>query len=256
MRYHYDDTVNAYLTSKKANVLFHYIWFQLYNLCIPFYFIFRVAWAYYGLMHHWKMILTHASNSNRLLVPHFGTSTDLLHLWAHWVRVFVSVRLSYNKESQRAPPFLSPFPSNGYKQKPNNCTTIFFTTYARNTLCLPRSSIYPYLSIHPTFTVPNYHRRSIRNYRSDQIEQTLISYGTISTSPPVLVLVLVASTWTTIKFNSYFLRADNNKQSIRFYLSSPTIYYSSIKFYNWFLWHDFSSPMSGILLLIINNSDL
>ena len=83
----------------------------------------------------------------------------------------------------------------------------YFTTYARNTLCLPDF----FLSIlHYYITVPNYHRRSLLHYRSDQIEQTLISYDTISTSPPVLVLVLVASTWTTIKFNSYFLRADNN----------------------------------------------
>ena len=149
IRYHYDATVNAYLTSKKANVLFHYIWFQLYNLCIPFYFIFHVAWAYYGLMHHWKMILTHASNSNRLLVPHFGTSTDLLHLWAHWVRVFVSVRLSSMKKANVLHPFSHRFLQTD-TNKNQTIAPLFFTTYARNTLCLPR---FPYIfhpSIHPT----------------------------------------------------------------------------------------------------------
>jgi len=146
MWYHYDDTVNAYLTSKKANVLFHYIWFQLYNLCIPFYFIFCVAWAYYGLMHHWKMILTHASNSYRLLVPHFGTSTDLLHLWAHWVRVFVSVRLSSMKKANVLHPFSHRFLQTDTNKNQTIAPLFFYYLRSQYTLFAQR---FPF-SIHPT----------------------------------------------------------------------------------------------------------
>ena len=38
MRYHYDDTVTPYLTYKKANVLFNYLWYQLFKVFILFYY--------------------------------------------------------------------------------------------------------------------------------------------------------------------------------------------------------------------------
>ena len=204
-------------------------------------------------MYHWKMILTSASNFYRLPVPRIGTSTDMLHLWAHWVRVWCLMLHARIVPRPRVI-LLHPF---SHKQKPNNYTTIFFTTYARNTLCLPQR--FPF-SIHPTL-LQYYHPRSLRNYRSDQIEQQdilhclLISIKRISTISPVLALVLDTSAWTTIKFHSYFLRADNNNNRSGFIKS-----YNLLQLYQVLqlisLAPFFSSSMSGILLLVTNNSDL
>ena len=152
-------------------------------------------------------------------------------------------------------PILSPFPMNGHKQKPNNCTTIFYYLRSQYTLFARFPfSIHPtllqYCSKLPSSIAPKLQIRSDRTARHYCL---LISIKRISTISPVLALVLDTFAWTTIKL---FPSSRQQQQSIRFYLSSPTIYYSSIKFYNWFLWHNFSSPMSSILLLIINNSDL
>ena len=85
--------------------------------------------------------------------------------------------------------------------KTNNCTTI----YLRSQYTLFATTLHIFLSLLSYIAVPNYHRRSLRNYRSDQIEQSnfLTSNKRISTISPVLALVLVATAWTTTKFPTY-----------------------------------------------------
>ena len=63
--------------------------------------------------------------------------------------------------------YLSPFPTNGHKQKP---TIAPLSIYARNTLCLPQLSIFFSHPIYPTllFQTTIVDRLS---YRSDQIDQ-------------------------------------------------------------------------------------
>ena len=82
--------------------------------------------------------------------------------------------------------------------KTNNCTTI----YLRSQYTLVATSFYFYFPLYLSYdTVQNYHRRS--TYRSNQIEQKLLSYYRISTIPTVLALVPVASAWTTTNFPTW-----------------------------------------------------
>ena len=85
----YHDTATPTPSVKGMQSTVHFNWYQLFMLFIFFlYFIFRVAWASWWSNGSLEDDYNHTSNTNRLQVPHFGTSTDMLHLWAHWVRVW------------------------------------------------------------------------------------------------------------------------------------------------------------------------
>jgi len=122
------------------------------------------------------------------------------NLWAHWVRLWQLLLLPIEAKYHILSLTVS------YKQKinkTNTCTTISLSTLAIHFIC-QRFPIF--LPSYPSYNaVQNYHRRSTRNYRSDQIEQNkqLTFYQQISTIPTVLAPVLVASTWTTTTFSTY-----------------------------------------------------
>ena len=147
------------------------------------------------------MILTHASNFNRLPVPQFGTSTDLLHLWAHWVRVFVSERLSSMKNK---PTCSTLFSHRFLRRNTNKNQQLHHYLFYLRSQCTLFAKDFPFPSILRYYIpVPNYHRWSLRNYRSDQIEQHVSWLPTTDfNDSPVLTLVLVASAWTTTHFSS------------------------------------------------------
>ena len=122
-------------------------------------------------MDHWKMIIT--IHRIRIAYKSLISAPQPLccNLWAHWVRV------SCTSFCQGRTPFLSPFSTNGHKQKPT-IAPLFFYLRSQYTLFAKISLYFP--SIHPSYnTVPNYHRRSLSLYRSDQIEQPLPFYGTL-----------------------------------------------------------------------------
>jgi len=116
------------------------------------------------------------------------------NLWAHWVRLWQLLLLPIEAKYHILSLTVS------YKQKinkTNTCTTISLSTLAIHFIC-QRFPIF--IPSYPSYNaVQNYHRRSTRNYRSDQIEQNkqLTFYQRISTIPTVLAPVLVASAWTT-----------------------------------------------------------
>ena len=121
--------------------------------------------------------------------PHIGTSTNILQPLSPLSRFATNV-LSDKTQILSLPV--------SYKQthtKTNNCTTIYLCS--QYTLFAPTFLIF--LILYYYTTVPNYHCRSIRHYRSEQIEQQdilhclLTSTKRISTFSPVLALVLVTS---------------------------------------------------------------
>ena len=89
------DSIQIIMTPQLLPLLWkvckvQFILIDISYLCYLYFFILSSAshGPLDGLMDHWKMILNHTSNTNRLQVPHFGTSTNMLHLWAHWVTVW------------------------------------------------------------------------------------------------------------------------------------------------------------------------
>jgi len=141
------------------------------------------------------------------------------NLWAHWVRLWQLLLLPIEAKYHILSLTVS------YKQKinkTNTCTTISLSTLAIHFIC-QRFPIF--IPSYPSYNaVQNYHRRSTRNYRSDQIEQNkqLTFYQRISTIPTVLAPVLVASAWTTTII--YFLSfqgtdGDNNNLIVHYYSS-------------------------------------
>ena len=130
---------------------------------------------------------------NRLPVRILAPQPICRNLWAHWVGL---LRMS---PRTRRKFYLSPFPTNGHKQKP---TIAPLSIYARNTLCLLQLSIF----FHPIYPTLLFRTTIVDHYnRSDQIEQYdfLTSNKRISTISPVLALVPVASAWTTTTFPTY-----------------------------------------------------
>ena len=171
-------------------------WFTISNQSIYFMCLcyscyhFPRHWAESGLVRYQK-IVNWRIECLLSTSPHIGTSTDMLQplrpLSGFATNIFTDktqlVSLTVSFEGTQTKPTIAPL-----------------SLYARNTLCLSSLSIF----FHPIFltTVPNYHRWSIRNCRSDQIEQHLISNKKISIISLVLALVLVASAWTTFNFPS------------------------------------------------------
>ena len=115
-----------------------------------------MVWWFIG---RWKVSIEYY----RLPVPHISTSTDVLHLWAHWVWVWclmLHTRLiSSYKLRVSPPPFLSPFSTHGYKQKPTITPLISYlrsqyTLFAKISLFHP--SYNPTLLLFQTTIVDRY----------------------------------------------------------------------------------------------------
>ena len=167
----------------------------------------------------------------------------MLNLWAHWVGLLRMCSRTWRNS------YLSPFPSNGHKQKP---TIAPLSIYLRSQYTL-FVKISPLFSIHwyilqycselPSSIAPQLQIRSDRTARHSTLSFNI---------SPVLALVLVASAWTTIKFHLTFLFPSSHRHQQQHCL------YGSIQYsaYTIFLWHDFASAMSGIFLLVHINSDL
>ena len=178
-------------------------------------------------MDHWKMIIT----THRFFIVYqslvsapqpmcctsepteLGCGNPSSFHWRMQGTTFYSLTVSYERT----------------QTKTNNCTTSFLPTLAIHFVY--QDFPFPFI-LHYYNTVPNYHRQSIKNYKSDQIEQQLTSNKRISTISPVLALVLVASAWTTINFSTYKLlptyfqaTGNDNNSSKTVPMSTTTCYY-------------------------------
>jgi len=127
----------------------------------------------------------------------------------------------------------------------------FFTTYARNTLCLPKDfpfpSILQYCSKLPSSIAPKLQIRSDRTARhstmSFDFQQTdLNDFPGVGISTRCFCLNYHQLSSSVSQF--LLPSSHRHRQQQRYYD------------YNNFLWHDFASAMSGMSLLVHINSDL